>query len=112
MAEALSRLSRLLEPKLRAKPQPQFRVMPERPGPEPSGQARQASTSRSHSVFGGGVRPSPGAATPDGLTVLEFSEPFRFARTLRPGTGALRFLSPSLAEAFPTVTQHPLPTII
>jgi len=43
MAEALSRLSRLLEPKLRTKPQPQLRVMPERPGPEPSGQARQAS---------------------------------------------------------------------
>ncbi len=34
--------------------------------------------------------------------MLEFSEQFRFARMLRPGTGALRFLSLSLTEALRT----------
>ncbi len=43
MAEALGRLSRLLEPKLRAKPQPQLRAMPDGSGPAPSGLSRQAS---------------------------------------------------------------------
>ena len=50
------------------------------------------------SVFCGGVRPSPGAATPDQLDVLEFSEPFHLGVMLRPGTGALRILSPSIID--------------
>jgi len=50
-------------------------------------------------VFGGGVRPSPGAATPDRLDVLEFSEPFHLGLMQRPGTGALWMLSPSLRKA-------------
>jgi len=47
MAEALSRLSRLLEPKLNTRTQPQFRVMPDTSGPTSSGISRRSSTNRS-----------------------------------------------------------------
>ena len=63
MAEALSRLSRLLEPKLRAEPQPQFRVMPERPGPEPSGLSRKSSANQP-SAFMERTRPSAARFSP------------------------------------------------
>jgi RNA polymerase sigma-70 factor (ECF subfamily) len=50
MAEALSRLSRLLEPKLNARTQPQFRVMPDTSGPTSSGISRRSNTNHSSPI--------------------------------------------------------------